>query len=85
MITIGKPFIYEENGKAYLKAAVKVSEDTANKYAGLKKEMGKIYWRVSENYPPEEWKDKNFGLWFSVDKSYSKYLCDETADAFVVA
>ena len=57
MITIGKPFIYEENGKTYLKAAVKVSEDTANKYAGLKKQMGKIYWRVSENYPPEEWKD----------------------------
>ena len=63
MITIGKPFIYEENEKSYLKAAVKVSEDTANKYAGLKKQMGKIHWRVSkENYPPEEWKDKNFGL-----------------------
>lgn len=86
MITIGKPFIYEENEKSYLKAAVKVSEDTANKYAGLKKQMGKIHWRVSkENYPPEEWKDKNFGLWFSVDKSYAQYLCDETADAFVVA
>ena len=85
MITIGHPYTYVSNGKAYLKAAVKVSADTADAYMQLEQKMHKVHWRVSDNYPPVEWKSDDFGLWFSVDEQYSEYLNVETSDAFVAA
>lgn len=85
MITIGQPFTCMENGKAYLKAPIRISEDTAQAYMGLQKRMHKVHWRLNENYPPRQWKEDNSELWFSVDKEYGQYLCAETADAFVCA
>ena len=85
MISVGTPFIYIKDGKAYLKASVKISQDTANAYKALKDNMHKVHWRVNENYPPIEWNQENSGLWFAVDENYGEYLCTETADAFVVA
>ena len=85
MITIGQPYIFNSTGKAYLKAPITVSDDTVMEYMKLEKKMHKVHWRLSENYPPVEWKNPDFGLWFSVDEQYAEYLCDETADAFVAA
>lgn len=84
-ITIGKPYTYIENSKAYLKAPIAISEDSANAYMRLKNRMHKVHWRVDENYPPLEWKQENFGCWFAVDMEYAQYLHTETVDAFVAA
>ena len=85
MITIGIPQIYSNKEKSYLKAPVKISNDAVQAYMSLPKSLRKVHWRLSENYPPVEWREKDFGLWFSVEKEYGKYLCAETADAFVAA
>lgn len=85
MITIGLPYTYIENGKAYLTAPIHISEDTIQAYCSLENKMRKTWWRVGENYPPAEWDEKGAALWFSVDESYAQYLCYETADAFVCA
>lgn len=85
MITIGQPYIYTNEGKAFLKAPIRISEDTAKAYMNLKKKMHKVHWRLEENYPPVEWQEKDFGCWFAVDEQYKQYLCSETADAFVSA
>lgn len=85
MITIGKPFTYLENGRAYLKAGIHISPDTVENYMKLQKTMNKVHWRVNEDYPPAKWSEENAGLWFSVDEEYSSYLCTETTDAFVCA
>ncbi len=85
MITIGKINTFNKDGKAVLIAEVKISDDTSMKYKNLKKNMHKVHWRLEENYPPKEWNEKEFGLWFAVDEKYASYLCYETADAFVTA
>lgn len=85
MITIGQPYTYIKDGKAFLKASVAISEDTANAYMQLKYRMNKVHWRTNENYPPIEWKLDDFGLWFAVDEEYKQYLNSNTADAFIAA
>lgn len=85
MIIIGQPKIFKKDGQVFLKAPIKISEDTASAYMRLKNKMHKVHWRVDDNYPPKEWNENNFGCWFSVDEQYGAYLCSETADAFVVA
>jgi len=85
MITIGQPYVFSKDGKAYLKAPITISDDTAQKYIQLKNRMHKVHWRVNENYPPTEWNQSDFGLWFAVDEEYECFLVTETADAFVAA
>ena len=85
MIRIGKPYVYERDGYAYLKAPVVVSEDTAAAYVAASKVIKKVHWRISENYPPVEWQQEDSGLWFAVPIEYKQYLCKEQTDAFVVA
>ena len=85
MITIGIPFTYIENGKAYVKAPIRITEDTAQAYCELQKTMPKVHWRVNQDYPPAAWEENNAGLWFSVDEEYASYLWSESADAFVCA
>jgi hypothetical protein len=85
MISIGKPYVFRKDGSAFLKAPVRVSEDTATRYMDLEKKLRKVHWRLKENYPPAQWEEKDAGLWFSVPEEYAEGLCCEQADAFVVA
>lgn len=85
MITIGRPYIYEDDQFAYLKAPIHISNDTALAYKNLQHSYKHVHWRVNDNYPPIEWNKDDCGLWFSVPKEYKDYLCAERADAFVVA
>ena len=85
MIKIGQPYVYEKEGYAYLKAPVRVSEDTAAAYLAASKTIKKVHWRTAENYPPVEWQREDSGLWFAVPLEYKQYLCHDRADAFVVA
>ena len=85
MIKIGKPYIYECDKYAYLKAPIEISSDTVNIYLTLPSKYKHVHWRLYENYPPEEWKFDDAGLWFAVPKEYKQYLCYDRADAFVAA
>ena len=85
MITIGKPFVYDDGEYAYLKAKICISKDTSARYIDASKVIKKVHWRTSENYPPFEWQDVNSGLWFAVPLEYKECLCSERSDAFVVA
>lgn len=85
MIKIGKPFVYDDGTYAYLKAKIDISDDTVSKYIAASKVIKKVHWRTSENYPPKEWQADDSGLYFAVPIEYKEYLCEERADAFVVA
>ena len=85
MITIGKPYIYEDAEYAYLKAPIHITEDTSKAYMALQGTFKRVHWRLYENYPPVEWQSDDSGLWFAVPKAYKQYLCAERGDAFVVA
>jgi len=85
MIHIGKPFVYENGGFAFLKAKIKISDDTSAAYLAASKVIKKVHWRTSDNYPPVEWQSDDSGLWFAVPTEYKKYLCSEQSDAFVAA
>lgn len=84
MITIGKPYIYEDNEFAYLKASITISEDTVKAYAAMTGKFKHVHWRLYENYPPVEWQEDGSGMWFAVPKEYKQYLYADRADAFVV-
>ena len=85
MITIGKPYIYEDGEYAYLKAPIHITEDTSKAYMALQDTFKHVHWRLYENYPPVEWQSDDSGLWFAVPIEYKSYLCAERGDAFVVA
>lgn len=85
MIKIWKPFVYDDGTYAYLKAKIDISDDTVSKYIAASKVIKKVHWRTSENYPPKEWQADDSGLYFAVPIEYKEYLCEERADAFVVA
>lgn len=85
MITIGKPFITTEGETAFLRAPVKVSEDTAEVYLQKTGELKNSAWLTAVDYPPAVWKEKDSGLWFSAPAGYAEYFCTERSDAFVVA
>ena len=85
MITIGKPFITTEGETAFLRAPVKVSEDTAEVYLQKTGELKNSAWLTAVDYPPAVWKEKYSGLWFSAPAGYVEYFCTERSDAFVVA
>lgn len=85
MITIGKPYVYEEADFAYLKAPITISADTVEAYMKLPERFKHVHWRLYENYPPIEWDKDDQGLWFAVPVEYKQYLCAERGDAFVVA
>lgn len=84
MITIGKPYIYEDDEFAYLKAPITISDDTVKAYAAMTEKFKHVHWRLYENYPPVEWRSEDSGLWFAVPKEYKQYLYADRADAFVV-
>lgn len=85
MIHIGKPYIAEEGDRAYLKASVTVSPETAHAYTqNILPKRKFCVWLTDEDYPPEAW-DKDGTLWFDVPSQYSRYLCKERSNAFVVA
>ena len=46
MIVIGKPFIYEDNEYAYLKASIDISDDTSAAYLAASKVIKKVHWRT---------------------------------------
>ena len=85
MITIGKPYIYEDAEYAYLKAPIRITDDTAKAYMSLEGRFLHVHWRFYENYPLVEWSQEDSGLWFAVPKEYKQYLCAERGDAFVTA
>lgn len=85
MITIGKPYIYEDGEYAYLKAPIRITKDTSKAYMALQDTFKRVHWRLYENYPPVEWQSDDSGLWFAVPKEYEPYLCADRGDAFVVA
>ena len=85
MIRIGKPYVFEDEGYAFLKAKIEISNDTSSAYLAASKVIKKVHWRTSDNYPPVEWSEDNSGLWFAVPTDFKQYLCAERSDAFVVA
>ena len=85
MIQIGTPYVYEDGKFAYLKAPMTISPDTSAAYIEASRRIKKVHWRISENYPPVQWKAEDNGLWFAVPSEYGSYLCAERSDAFVVA
>ena len=85
MITIGKPYVSVDGNRAYLRASVKVSDDTAKKYVEETDKLINTSWLTAVDYPPAAWKNDNSGLWFSVPSDYQQYLCPERSNAFVVA
>lgn len=85
MIHIGKPFITEEGDRAFLKAKVSISDDTAGAYVrAITPERYRSVFLTDEDYPPAAWKEDGT-LWFDVPPEYSGYLCKERSNAFVVA
>lgn len=85
MIHIGKPYIEKKGERAFLKAPVAISEDTAKKYV----ERIDAYrpfsvWLTEEDYPPASWKEEGT-LWFDAPERFAKYLCPERSNAFVTA
>ncbi|MBR3412760.1 MAG: hypothetical protein IKG81_08725 [Bacteroidales bacterium] len=85
MITIGRPYVYEDEEYAFLKAPITISDNTAAAFKSLEGRFLHVHWRFYENYPPVEWKQEGSGLWFAVPKAYGKYLCADRGDAFVTA
>ncbi len=85
MISIGKPFVYDDGEFAYLKAKVEISEDTSSAYLKASRKIKKVHWRTDIDYPPKCWNDADSGLWFATPVEYKQYLCTERGDAFVVA
>lgn len=85
MIKIGTPFVFDDGQFAYLKASVKISEDTARAYMSLPSRIKNVHWRLYEDYPPAIWDREDEGLWFAVPMAYKEYLCPERSDAFVAA
>ena len=74
-----------DGDRAYLRASVKVSDDTAKKYVEETDKLINTSWLTAVDYPPAAWKNDNSGLWFSVPLDYQQYLCPERSNAFVVA
>ncbi|MBQ9467000.1 MAG: hypothetical protein IJU62_08485 [Muribaculaceae bacterium] len=85
MITIGKPFVYDDGVYAYLKAKVEISQDTVSAYIAASHVIEKVHWRTHEDYPPKCWQDENSGLWFAVPLEYKDGLCADRGDAFVAS
>lgn len=84
MIHIEKPFITEEGDRAYLRAKVSISDDTARSYvAAITPQKQNTVFLTDEDYPPASWKKKG-ELWFDVPIKYGRYLCSERSNAFVV-
>ena len=85
MIRIGTPFITQEGGRAYLKAKVTITEDTAAAYVkNITPRRSFCVWLTDEDYPPASW-DSDGTLWFDVPLEYSRYLCTERSNSFVIA
>ena len=85
MIHIGKPYITEDGDRAFLKASVTVSDDTAYAYTrNILPQRKFCVWLTDEDYPPAAW-DQDGTLWFEVPARYGRYLCRERSNAFVVA
>lgn len=85
MIHIDKPFITEEGDRAFLKARVTITEDTAEAYVrAITPERYRSVFLTDEDYPPAAWKDDGT-LWFDVPLEFGRYLCRERSNAFVVA
>ena len=85
MIKIGRPYIYDKEGFAFLQAHVTITDEVVKVYSSLHKTYDKTHWRLYENYPPVEWSDSQKGLYFAVPAKYKEGLCADKADAFVVA
>ena len=85
MIHIEKPFITEEGDRAFLRAKVNISDDTAEAYVkAITLERYRTVFLTDEDYPPVAWKDDG-NLWFEVPIEFGKFLCSERSNAFVIA
>ena len=85
MITIGRPYITKDEKRAYLRAKVNISLDTAKRYLEKTSKLVNCAWLTAVDYPPKIWNDPDNNLWFSVPKEYIGYLCEERSNAFVIA
>lgn len=85
MITIGKPYITKDEDRAYLRAKINISEDTVERYIKKTSKLVNCAWLTTVDYPPAIWNDSDNNLWFSVQKEYADYLCEERSNAFVMA
>ena len=84
MIRIGKPYIRETEELAYLCADVSISEETALKFRDVTFSLKNTSWLTQSDYPPASWDDGSCTLWFSVRPQFSKYLCYERSNAFIM-
>lgn len=85
MIKIGKPYVIENGDRAELHAKVKISGDTAARFAEETAGLPNVSWLNTYDYPPASWDEEDISLWFAVPLGYGKYLCAERSDAFVIA
>lgn len=85
MIKIGKPAVVFRDEKAFLEAEIAISAETALKFKNMTRTLKNCPWRTGRDYPPRAWVNRGSKLYFAVDKSYTKYLCTERSDAFVIA
>ena len=84
MITIDKPVIKTESDKSSLCSRVFVSNDTALKWLQFSRDTIDLKWRTGDDYPPKNWKENDYTMWFRVPAEYGMYLNDELCDPFLV-
>lgn len=84
MIKIKKPFTEIIDDRAYLKARVEVSEDTALRHLEMSKKKSNSIWLTNVDYPPKIWQNDDFCAFFSAQKEYEPYMCTTRSNAFVM-
>lgn len=83
MIRIKNVWIEENQTSSFLKSTITIDKNTRNlwKIRSAKIDHTSIE-RYHDTFTDE---NDNFEMWFSVDNEYKNFLCDDRADAFVVA
>lgn len=83
MIHIKKIWVETENESAYLKASIHLDDGDEQAWLnGIKTFLPDLY---SRRLPLPLDEEGDFIMWYKVSKEFSKYVCTERADAFVVA
>ncbi|MCR4684773.1 MAG: hypothetical protein K5649_04835 [Lachnospiraceae bacterium] len=85
MIEIGKPYVTKENGFAYLRAHIRISDDTVEAYRKVAGKLKSSMWVTDIDYPPAYWSMEDSNLYFKVSDRYEAYLCSQRSNAFVAA
>ena len=81
MIKISEPWIENDKQDAYLKAKIKIPSEATKSWKEFAKKSH-YYTYIKENYKLE---DNYIIIWYKVNKSLEKYLCEDRNDAFLVA